>query len=116
MALGLNFPGNPNVGDIYSFGGTTWIYNGVSWDAKTNFFNRVEITILASDWAGSDTVTKTVMGVTANNLIIIGPGADSYTDFATYQVRATSQGTNSLTFKATVIPVSNIKVNVAFVE
>jgi hypothetical protein len=29
--MAINFPNNPAEGDIYSFGGTTWIWNGTSW-------------------------------------------------------------------------------------
>ena len=27
----INFPSNPNVGDVYSFGGSSWRWSGTAW-------------------------------------------------------------------------------------
>ena len=46
----INFPNSPSVGDLYSFGKFTWIYNGQAWDfnalngaAPTSSFIFVEV-------------------------------------------------------------------------
>ena len=32
----LNFPSSPATGNVYSFGGKTWVYNGTAWDIQTS--------------------------------------------------------------------------------
>ena len=32
----LNFPSSPASGNVYSFGGKTWVYNGTAWDIQTS--------------------------------------------------------------------------------
>jgi hypothetical protein len=114
--MALNFPIPANQGDTYSFGGTTWIYDGNSWNAKTNIFSRSLLTILGTDWNNTTTVTKQINGMTDSKLIFISPGVNSYVDFATYQIRAVNQGLNTITFECTTIPPLSIEVNVAFLD
>jgi sugar lactone lactonase YvrE len=67
------------------------------------------ITIGVSDWV-ANSATKTVTGVTASNIVWISPTATSYLDFSNTQIRATTQGTNSLTFACTTTPTQNVNV------
>jgi hypothetical protein len=32
----INFPANPSIGDVYSFGSRTWRYNGTAWDVTSS--------------------------------------------------------------------------------
>lgn len=36
--MAINYPSSPQVNDTYSYGGRTWKYNGVAWDAITTTF------------------------------------------------------------------------------
>jgi len=31
--MAINFPSNPNVGDIYTYAGRSWQWNGTAWQA-----------------------------------------------------------------------------------
>lgn len=33
----LNFPNSPSLGDIYTFSGRSWRWNGVAWDAYNQY-------------------------------------------------------------------------------
>jgi sugar lactone lactonase YvrE len=67
------------------------------------------ITIGVADWV-ANSATKTVTGVTASNIVWISPTATSYLVFSNTQIRATIQGTNSLTFACTTTPTQNVDV------
>ena len=70
-------------------------------------------TLAAASW--SDNVqTVTVQGVTASNVIIATAGTDdtSHAAWSNCDIRATAQGSNSLTFKCRTVPSTDVFVNI----
>lgn len=66
-------------------------------------FEEVQVTINSGDWS-SNQVTKTVTGVTSTNNIWVSPTPSSYISYGTFQIRASEQGTNSITFTCSETP------------
>jgi hypothetical protein len=112
--MAINFPSPVNIGDLYSFGGNTWVWDGTSWNIKTGAFETVQVTISVADWSGGTTIDKTVNGITPSNLVLINPTPASYLTFTGYQIRATAQGTNSLTFTCTEVPLADVTLNISY--
>jgi len=75
--------------------------------------NTTTVAIAPGDWTGT-TATKTVTGITTGSIIWVSPAAASYTAYAAAKIRATAQGTNSLTFTCDMVPTTTIDVEVAF--
>jgi len=69
----------------------------------------VEIAVL--DWSGT-TAVKTVSGVLPASLLWISPVPASYDAYALANIRATAQGTNSITFECVNVPAVAVNVNV----
>jgi hypothetical protein len=67
------------------------------------------VTIASGDWS-ANSATKTVSGVTASSFLWISPASASYTNFVSAEVRATAQGTNSITFTCSITPTASIDV------
>jgi hypothetical protein len=114
--MALNFPTKTlaDAGDEYTYENSTWVWNGISWNIKTGAFKTIQVTILALDWGGGTTVTKTVNGITPANLVLINPSPGSYDTFTGYQIRATAQDVNSLTFTCTSTPLADVIINVSY--
>ena len=78
----------------------------------------VNVTLEQNDWAlnqsGYLEQTVTVQGVTANNNIIVGPNVTVThpSAFGELGIRATSQGTNTVTFVCDETPADDIYVNI----
>lgn len=66
------------------------------------------VTIAVADWSGGTTCTKTVEGVTADNLVFCEASDPS--------VKCTAQAENSLTFTAEETPTENVTVKVVIFE
>lgn len=73
-----------------------------------------QVTLDAADWA-DDEQTVTVPDVLTSNSVIISPDPTSYTDYTNAGITCTAQANNSLTFKCTTTPSSDIVVNVAVI-
>jgi hypothetical protein len=112
--MAINFPSGPTIGQIYTYEGSNWVWDGISWNIKTGAFETTQITISVSDWNGLTTTTKIVNGITSSNLVLINPDPTSYITFTGYQIRATSQATNSLTFTCEKVPVTNVIVHISY--
>lgn len=69
------------------------------------------VTLPLLSWV-NNTVTVTVLGVTADNLVFVSPDADSYLTYGENTVRCTSQNTDVLTFTCETEPTVDITVNV----
>lgn len=67
--------------------------------------------LAAADWVNS-AQTITVTGVTANNIVLVGPAPASAADYAVGGVLCTAQGANSLTFTCTDTPTNDITLSV----
>ena len=68
--------------------------------------------IAVSDWSGTS-CAKTVSGVTTGSTIFVSPAATSFQGYCDSQVRASAQGTNSITFTCVDVPSDSLTVNVA---
>jgi len=86
--MALNFPANPENGDTYTEGGTTWQYNGVVWniveDIK-NIFSTVN----------ADTGTATAVGETDS--FTIAGGTDISTSITDKTITINFDGTSGST-------------------
>lgn len=71
----------------------------------------VTITIAVSDWS-SKTCTKSVTGVTASNNIVVAPSPTSFLAYGEAQIRATAQGSGTVTFACETVPTEAVMVNV----
>lgn len=90
-------------------------YNGSSWaqvpGGGGGGSTSVAITIAVSDWS-SKTCTKAVTGVTSSNNIIVSPDPASFLEYGSAQIRATAQGSGTVTFACETVPAGSISVNV----
>ena len=75
----------------------------------------VSVVIDVSDWDGGTTCTKTVIGVTASNYVIVAPNPSSDEKCREFDVKAISQGSETLTFSASSTPDSSITMNILIV-
>ena len=76
-------------------------------------YTATSVILVNTDWDSTNLdQTVTVQGVTASNAVIISPDVSSLTAYGENGVYCFSQATNSLTFKCSSIPSSNISVNV----
>jgi hypothetical protein len=79
-----------------------------------NGFKKIEwstITIATSAWSNK-TATVSVSGVTANNAVDVSPAESTYDAYTSAGIRATSQGSGTLTFTCKTVPTTSISVNV----
>ena len=75
-------------------------------------FTTASVFIAVSDWSGTS-CAKTVSGVTTGSTIFVSPAATSFQGYCESQVRASAQGTNSITFTCVDVPSDSLTVNVA---
>ena len=80
-------------------------------DVAANLHTEQSVTIAVSDWSNK-TCTKSVTGVTANNTIIVAPAPASFTGYCEAQIRATAQGSGTITFVCEDVPTTSITVNI----
>lgn len=68
--------------------------------------------------SGETTWTKSVTGVTATNTVLAVAGEDdtSHEAWSNCDIRATSQSSGQLTFKARTAPASNVTVNILILD
>lgn len=72
---------------------------------------RTVVILPISKW--SDSIqTVSVADVTPTNLIFVSPTPESFLDYSSAVVRCISQNNNSLEFKCSNIPSSDLSVNV----
>ena len=81
---------------------------------KANPSTAVSVTIAVSDWS-SNTCTKSVTGVTASNNIVVSPDPASFLTYGESQIRATAQGSGTVTFACESVPGSSVTVKVLIV-
>ena len=82
--------------------------------AKADAPSAVAVTIASSDWSAK-TCTKSVTGVTSSNNIIVAPDPDDFVEYGSAQIRATAQGSGTVTFKCETVPSGSVTVNVLIV-
>ena len=69
------------------------------------------ITIATSAWSNK-TATVSVSGVTASNAVDVAPVEPTFDAYINAGIRATSQGSGTLTFACKTVPTVAISVNV----
>ena len=80
-------------------------------DSSGSGSTSVTITIAVSDWS-SKACTKSVTGVTASNNIVVAPSPTSFLAYGEAQIRATAQGSGTVTFACETVPTEAVMVNV----
>lgn len=71
------------------------------------------ITIATSAWnSSSKTATVSVSGVTASNAVDVAPAESTYDAYTTAGIRASAQGSGTLTFKCEDVPTVDVVANV----
>ena len=83
-------------------------------DAKADKSVAVSVTIAVADWS-SQTCTKSVSGVTSSNNIVVAPAPASFLTYGSSQIRATAQGSGTVTFACETVPAEAVTVNVMIV-
>lgn len=66
----LNFPTNPNVGDTYSIGSRTWVWNGTAWQLQSGVISTNPFTVVSAQITTSTNSTGTSSGA-----LIVNGGA-----------------------------------------
>lgn len=88
----------------------------LTWNLVANVMQKKilqkTVTISASEWA-NNTVTKTVTDVTSTSLLIVAPDVASISAYTTADIKATAQGTDSVTFTCATTPTGDITINIA---
>lgn len=71
------------------------------------------ITIASTAWnSSSKTATVSVSGVTTSNAVDVAPAEASYDAYVSAGIRASAQGSGTLTFKCKTVPTAAISVNI----
>lgn len=83
-----------------------------TWNDKANKSTALTVTLLASGWSSSGSITVSATGVTANNILIVTPAPSSYIAYCEAMARCTGQGAGTLTFAAEEVPTDDLTVNV----
>ena len=84
-------------------------------DKRITAMAQTSVTLSTSGWS-SNSQTATVSGVTSNSILIISPAPTSISAYGAYGVYASSQSTNSVTFKCESVPESSLTVNVLYIN
>lgn len=88
--------------------------SGFITNTAINGFKRITwstITIATSAWS-NNTATVSVSGVTASNAVDVAPVEPTFDAYISAGIRATSQGSGTLTFACKTVPTVAISVNV----
>lgn len=74
-------------------------------------YSVVKVTLESGNWA-NDEQTVTVQWVTSSNTIVVSPVPSSMSDYISWWIYYSAQGTDSVTFTSTTAVVNDIEVNV----
>ncbi len=88
--MSLGFPTNPTIGDLYTIGSTTYVWNGYAWIISTSV---VTATSISTTGTINITNTATSTGTNSGALVVgggVGVGGDLYVGG---NINATSTGT-----------------------
>ena len=92
--MALNFPADPNNGDTYSSGGTTWQWDGTAWN----------VAVASSIEAAAPDTFRTI-AVSGQNDVVADTSSDTLTLVAGSNVTiVTDDATDSITISATAEP------------
>ena len=81
--------------------------------AKAGKITWSTITIASTAWnSSSKTATVSVSGVTTSNAVDVAPAEASYDTYVSAGIRASAQGSGTLTFKCKTVPTAAISVNI----
>lgn len=73
------------------------------------------VEIAVSDWS-NNTCTKNVTGMTSNMTVIVAPSLSTSEAYNISGVRATAQGSGTLTFTCNVVPGSSVIANLVLIK
>lgn len=77
--------------------------------------DRTQVVLYANDWnTSTKELTVSVQGITALSIVIASPGGISMEDAVDNGVYCYSQSTDSLTFKASTVPSTDLIFNILF--
>jgi hypothetical protein len=107
-----------NAGDIPTPGGSDVATDLSSLSTavanKANPSVATSVTIAVADWSNK-ACTKSVSGVTASNNIVVAPAPASHLAYGEAQIRATAQGSGTVSFACESVPDAAVTVNVLIV-
>jgi plastocyanin len=104
--MALNFPADPQLGDTYTEGSTTWQYDGTAWNVLVasgaaavaqNTFSNIDIEGQTS--IAADSTNDTLTFVAGSNITLV---TDDATDSITISASATP-GTQSNSFETIIV-------------
>lgn len=75
----------------------------------------VTVSIAATEWSGN-TCTKSVIGVTSSNTVIVSFAPENKTEWTKADIYCSAQGPNTLTFTCTNTPIATISANVLILD
>lgn len=120
-------PASKSNGQVLTYNGTDWVAQNPSGSVTSvNGMTGAVVTdtartalLYTSSWTQSGnyyTKTVSVTGVTATNTIQVSPDPEYYEDWAECAMRASAQGTNTITFKCKTIPTRTLTANILITE
>lgn len=78
---------------------------------KQNTITAVTVTLTVAGWADNQQ-TVSASNVTASNIVWVSPAPTSFTAYGEAGIRATAQGSGTITFQCTTVPTVEITVEV----
>lgn len=85
------------------------IHNGDEYELPKQ--STLTVTLASESWSNNE-ITVTATWVSASNTVIVAPYPASMTDYTSWWIYCSSQGSNSLTFVCDTEPTADIDVNV----
>lgn len=83
-------------------------------DTKQDNLTTTTVEITVADWDGGTTVTKTVSGMKPTSLVWVSPAVASMEKYLEFNVMATAQDTDEITFTADETPDEAININIIY--
>lgn len=79
---------------------------------KQNTLVSTTVTLAVANWSSSSQTITGIAGLTADSIVWVTPAPASHDEYTESSIRATAQGSGSLTFACTDTPTNDLVVNV----